>query len=56
MKKSLENKRALVCGSTDGIGRSTAILMAKEGCEVILAARNEEKLKSTLKKSGKQRQ
>ena len=50
MKKSLENKRALVCGSTDGIGRSTAILMAKEGCEVILAARNEEKLKSTLKK------
>ena len=50
MKKSLENKRALVCGSTDGIGRSTAILMAKEGCEVILATRNEEKLKSTLKK------
>ena len=31
MKKSLENKRALVCGSTAGIGRSTAILMAKEG-------------------------
>ena len=50
MKKSLENKRALVCGSTDGIGRSTAILMAKEGCELILSARNEEKLKSTLKK------
>ena len=35
MNMSLEGKRALVCGSTDGIGKSSAILMAKRGAEII---------------------
>lgn len=48
MKLSLENKHAIVCGSTDGIGRSTAILLASRGCEVTLVARNQEKLDNTL--------
>ena len=47
MFMSLKGKRALVCGSTDGIGKSTAILMAKRGAEIILMARNQEKLKNT---------
>ena len=49
MKKSLLNKRALICGSTDGIGKATALMMADQGCEVILFARNKNKLQLTLK-------
>ena len=44
----MKNKNALVCGSTDGIGKAIALLLAERGVEVILAARNEEKLLSTL--------
>ncbi len=44
----LQNKNALVCGSTQGIGKATAILLAKEGVNVTLIARNEEKLKAVL--------
>lgn len=48
MNLYIENKNALVCGSTQGIGKSTAILLAKEGANVTLIARNEEKLKAVL--------
>ena len=44
MKLSLEGKRALVCGSTDGIGKACAELMAERGATIILAARNKGKL------------
>lgn len=36
----LQNKRALVTGATSGIGRETAILLAREGAVVIVAGRN----------------
>lgn len=49
MNLSLKGKRALLCGSTDGIGKACAELMAKRGSEIILAARNEDKLQSTMK-------
>lgn len=45
----LINKKALVCGSTKGIGRCTAIKFAKMGASVILLARNKEKLSIVLK-------
>ena len=45
MNLELKNKNALVCGSTQGIGMATAILLAEEGVNVTLIARNEEKLK-----------
>ncbi|MAZ28797.1 MAG: short-chain dehydrogenase [Cytophagaceae bacterium] len=48
MDLGLKGKNALVCGSTAGIGKATALLMAKEGANVILLARNENKLKATL--------
>jgi 3-oxoacyl-[acyl-carrier protein] reductase len=48
MDLHLQNKNALVCGSTQGIGKATAILLAKEGVNVTLIARNEEKLKAVL--------
>jgi len=50
MNLQLQNKNALVCGSTQGIGKATAILLAEEGVNVTLVARNEEKLKSVLTK------
>lgn len=48
MNLQLYNKYALVCGSTAGIGKATAIALAEEGAIVTLIARNEEKLKSVL--------
>ena len=45
MNLGIQNKNALVCGSTAGIGKATSILLAKEGANVTLIARNEEKLK-----------
>ena len=48
MNFNIENKNALVCGSTQGIGKATAIALANEGVNVTLIARNEEKLKAVL--------
>lgn len=48
MDLKLNNKYALVCGSTAGIGKATAIALANEGVNVTLAARNREKLKAIL--------
>lgn len=48
MNLNLNNKYALVCGSTAGIGKATAISLASEGVKVTLIARNEEKLKAVL--------
>lgn len=43
----LKNKRAIVCGSTQGIGKAVAMELASMGCNVTLVARNEEALKKT---------
>ena len=45
MNLDLKGKTALVCGSTQGIGKASAIEIAHLGAKVILLARNEEKLK-----------
>lgn len=42
----LDGKVALVTGASQGIGEAIAKLLAKQGARVVLAARNEEKLKS----------
>ena len=44
----LINKRAVVCGSTQGIGKSTAIKLAEMGASIVLIARNVEKLNRVL--------
>ena len=49
MNLELQNRTALVCGSTAGIGRAIAKTLAAEGVHVTLAARNEEKLQAVLK-------
>lgn len=48
MNINLTNKHALVCGSTQGIGKACAIALAELGATVTLLARNKEKLLATL--------
>lgn len=48
MNLSLLTKKALVCGSTQGIGKAAAIELALLGANVTLLARNEESLQATL--------
>ena len=48
MNLNLTKKNALVCGSTQGIGKASAIALADLGANVTLIARNEEKLKEVV--------
>lgn len=48
MNLDLTGKRAIVCGSTQGIGKAAAIELASLGAEIVLIARNEEELKKTI--------
>ena len=49
MEDSLKGKTALVSGSTQGIGKATALTLARMGAKVICLARNEEKLKEVCR-------
>jgi 3-oxoacyl-[acyl-carrier protein] reductase len=58
MNINLKNKRALVCGSTQGIGKAVAVEFALLGADVTLLARNPESLKKVaaeLYNDGKQK-
>ena len=46
----MKNKKALVCGSSKGIGATTAIELSKLGTSVVLLSRNENALKKVLDK------
>ena len=48
MNLELNQRNALVCGSTQGIGKAVAIELAAMGANVTLVARNREKLKAVL--------
>jgi len=53
----LEGKVAVITGSTSGIGRAGAILLAKEGAKVVVSGRNQERgqeVVETIKKQGGQ--
>lgn len=49
MSLQLKDKTAVVCGSTQGIGKAAAIELSKMGASIVLVSRSEEKLKETLK-------
>lgn len=49
MNLSLIGKRAVVCGSTQGIGKASAIELALLGASVTLIARDEQKLQQVIK-------
>ena len=44
MELNLNNKTALITGASKGIGKAIAVSMAKEGCNLVLTARSEDKL------------
>jgi len=46
--ETLEGKTAIVCGSTQGIGWETALLLSEHGANVVLIARNETKLSQRI--------
>lgn len=48
MNLNLTGKTAMVCGSTQGIGKAVALELASMGANVILVARTKEKLQSVL--------
>lgn len=48
MNLDLSNKNAIVCGSTQGLGRASAIELALLGANITLVARNETTLQETL--------
>ena len=48
-KHSMEGKVIIVTGASAGIGKESAIDLAKHGAQVILACRNEEKTKEAMK-------
>ena len=52
MDLQLRGKKALVMGSSTGIGRAIAESLIQEGVEVALCARNIEKLKQTASELG----
>jgi len=57
MNLDLKNKKAIVCGSTQGIGKAVAMELAALGAHVTLIARNEQSLKqvkSELPNNGSQ--
>ena len=45
----LDGKVALVTGGSSGIGKSIALLYAKEGADVVIISRKEEALKEVCK-------
>jgi 3-oxoacyl-[acyl-carrier protein] reductase len=54
MDLGLKNKRALVIGSSRGLGYATALALAKEGCKVAINGRDEVKIKSVAEKLSKE--
>ena len=49
MNLSLKGKRAIVCGSTQGIGKAIALMLSKQKAHITLVSRDETKLKNVLK-------
>ena len=50
MDLGLKNKRAFVTGASRGLGYATALLLAKEGCRVVINSRDDDKIKAAAEK------
>ena len=47
MELGIRGKNALVCGASKGLGRACAMSLAREGCSVVIVARDREQLEKT---------
>lgn len=47
MDLGIRGKNALVCGASKGLGRACATSLAREGCNVVIVARDREQLEKT---------
>jgi NAD(P)-dependent dehydrogenase (short-subunit alcohol dehydrogenase family) len=56
MELALAGKRALVTGASKGIGRATALLLAEEGCDLVLVSRHQDTLDAVAKEIADSRQ
>jgi 3-oxoacyl-[acyl-carrier protein] reductase len=56
MEVSLKNKNAVVCGSTQGMGKAIALQFAASGASVTLVARNEQSLREVLRQLAKSKE
>ena len=54
MDLKFKDKRALVTGSSRGLGYATALALAKEGCKVAINGRDEAKIKAVAEKMSKE--
>ena len=54
MDLRLKDKRALITGSSRGLGYATAMALAKEGCKVAINGRDEAKIKVVAEKISKE--
>ena len=52
MDLGIQNKRVLISGASNGIGKELAYLFAKEGCHLTLLARSKMKLKHITNELG----
>ena len=55
---NLDGKVALVTGGSEGIGFSSALYLASEGCNLVLVSRNKKKLEKAtnrIKKKNKKK-
>ena len=50
MNYKLKNKNCIITGASQGLGRAMAILLAQEGCNLILISRRPKPLKVVEKK------
>ena len=48
MKRDLQNSRAIVTGASSGIGRETALELARHGASVVVVARREDRLRQLV--------
>ena len=49
MDLQLKNKVALVCAASEGLGKASALELAREGARIAICSRNKEKLVSDFK-------